>query len=187
MTHLRWFWSLYQLDSPWLRVLHAVNAQYTGTVIIAALFTGFFYFVTAQKKHEQPPTPHPLCFCCLVAKSSLSLCDPMDCSLPGSSVQGIYQARKLQWVAIPFSRTSLWSRDQTCVSCLGSWILYHWDTRENSSASTWGYIQRHTRWVSPSKLHLPDNNVPVTQDGAQALSHTPACPVHLGRGRVVNE
>ena len=50
---------------------------------------------------EQPPTPHPLCFCCLVAKSSLSLCDPIDFSLPGSSVQGICQARKLQWV--PFS------------------------------------------------------------------------------------
>ena len=38
---------------------------------------------------------------------SLSLCDPMDCSLPGSSVHGIFQARTLQWVAISFSNYRL--------------------------------------------------------------------------------
>ena len=47
--------------------------------------------------------PPPLC-CCLVAKSSLILCDPMDCSAPGSSIHGISQARILKWVAISFSR-----------------------------------------------------------------------------------
>ena len=40
---------------------------------------------------------------------SLTLCDPMDCRLPGSSVQGILQARGLEWVAIPFSRGSFQS------------------------------------------------------------------------------
>ena len=40
----------------------------------------------------------------LVAQSCLTLCDPMDYSLPGSSVHGILQARILEWVAIPFSR-----------------------------------------------------------------------------------
>ena len=39
-----------------------------------------------------------------VAQSCLTLCDPMDCSAPGSSVHGILQARTLEWVAIPFSR-----------------------------------------------------------------------------------
>ena len=39
-----------------------------------------------------------------VAQSCLTLCDPIDCSLPGSSVHGIPQARILEWVAIPFSR-----------------------------------------------------------------------------------
>ena len=39
-----------------------------------------------------------------VAQSCLTLCDPMDCSLPGSSVHGIFQARVLKWVAISFSR-----------------------------------------------------------------------------------
>ena len=46
----------------------------------------------------------------------LPLCDPMDCSLPGSSVHEILQARILEWVAIPISRGSSWPRDQTWVS-----------------------------------------------------------------------
>ena len=40
----------------------------------------------------------------LVTQSCLTLCDPMDCMLPGSSVHGILQARILEWVVIPFSR-----------------------------------------------------------------------------------
>ena len=43
-----------------------------------------------------------------VTQSCLILCDPMDCSLPGSSVHGIFQARVLEWVAISFSRGSSW-------------------------------------------------------------------------------
>ena len=44
------------------------------------------------------------CCCCLVTKSCLILCDPMDYSLPDSSVHGISQARILEWVATSFSR-----------------------------------------------------------------------------------
>ena len=44
--------------------------------------------------------------CVLVAQSCPTLCDPMDCSLPDSSVHGIFQARLLGWVAIPFSKGS---------------------------------------------------------------------------------
>ena len=46
-----------------------------------------------------------------VAQSCLTLCDPMDCSLPGSSVHGIFQARILGWVAISFSRLSSQPRE----------------------------------------------------------------------------
>ena len=52
-----------------------------------------------------------------VSQSCPTLCDPKDCSRPGSSVQGILQASILEWVAIPFSRGSSWPRDQTQVSC----------------------------------------------------------------------
>ena len=54
---------------------------------------------------------------CLVAQTCPTLCNPMDCSLPGSSVQGVLQARILEWVAIPSSRGSSQPRDQTHVSC----------------------------------------------------------------------
>ena len=47
-----------------------------------------------------------LLFCHLVTKSCPTLCDPMNCGPPGSSVHGIFQARKPEWVAIPFSRGS---------------------------------------------------------------------------------
>ena len=46
-----------------------------------------------------------------VAQLCLTLCDPMDCSLPGSSIHGIFQARILEWVAISFSRGSSQPRD----------------------------------------------------------------------------
>ena len=50
-----------------------------------------------------------------VAQSCPTLCDPMDCSLPGSSVNGIFPAKVLEWVAIAFSRGSSWHRDRTQV------------------------------------------------------------------------
>ena len=55
-----------------------------------------------------------------VTQSCPTLCDPMDYSLPGSSVHGISQARILEQVAISFSRGSSQSRDQTWVSCVAS-------------------------------------------------------------------
>ena len=54
----------------------------------------------------------------LVAQSCLTLFDPMNCSPPGSSVRGIFQARILEWVVIPFSRASSRPRDRTWVSCI---------------------------------------------------------------------
>ena len=64
----------------------------------------------------------------LVAQSCLTLCDPMDCSPPVSSVHGIFRARNLERVAISNSRGSSRPRDQThasCISCTGRSILYH--------------------------------------------------------------
>ena len=65
-----------------------------------------------------------------VIKSSLTLCNPMDYSPPGSSVLGISQARILEWIAIPFSRGSSQARVRACVSCIGRQILYHWASWE---------------------------------------------------------
>ena len=54
----------------------------------------------------------------LVAQSRQTLCDPLDCSPPGSSVHAILQARILEWVAILFSRGSSQARDRIQVSCI---------------------------------------------------------------------
>jgi len=51
-----------------------------------------------------------------VAQLCHTLCDPMDCSLSGSSVHGILHARNLEWIAISFSRRSSPPRDRTRVS-----------------------------------------------------------------------
>ena len=80
-------------------------------------------------------------------KSCLTLCNPMDCSLPGSSVHGISQSRILEWVVISFSRGSSWPGDQTLVT--GSLqnfyhcrqILYHLSHQGSPSrAGTWSQI-----------------------------------------------
>ena len=67
---------------------------------------------------------------CLVAKQDLSLLRPPQtlCSLTGSSVHGISQARILECVAISFSRWSSQPRDWTCLSCLARQIFYYWAT-----------------------------------------------------------
>ena len=83
-------------------------------------------------------------FSCVLL-SRIQFCDPMNCSPPGSSVHGIFQARIVEWFTISFFRGYSWLRDQTCISCIGKWILYHcasWEThfhvldffKENSPA-----------------------------------------------------
>ena len=64
-----------------------------------------------------------------VAQSCLTLCDPMDCSLLGSSVHGIFQARVLEWVAISFSMGSSRPRDRTRVSHISGRHFIIWATR----------------------------------------------------------
>ena len=62
---------------------------------------------------------------CLVAQLCLTRCNPLDCSLPGSSVHGISQARILGWVAFSCPR------DQThisCVFCIAGGLLSHWES-----------------------------------------------------------
>ena len=61
---------------------------------------------------------------------------PHGLHLPGSSVHGILQARTLEWVAISFSWESSPPRNQSCISCIGSWVLYHW--------ATWEALKRET-------------------------------------------
>ena len=65
-----------------------------------------------------------------VAQSCPTLCDPVDCSLPGSSVHGIFQAIVLEWIAISFSSRSSWPRDGTQVSRIVDRRFTIWATKE---------------------------------------------------------
>ena len=79
------------------------------------------------------------CLVMLVSQSCLTLCDPMDCSPPGSSVHGIIQARILQWVAMPFSRRSSEPRDWTPVSSIAGRFFTVLATREAQDSLEAGY------------------------------------------------
>ena len=71
--------------------------------------------------------------CLFIVQSCLIHCDPMDCSLPGSSVHGIFQARILEWVAISYFRRSSRPRDWTHISwvfCIAGIFFTVWATRE---------------------------------------------------------
>ena len=105
-------------------------------MIIAPLFT-----IAKTWKQPKPPSIDDwfkkmwytfICVCVgSVPQLCPTLCDPVDCRLPGSSVHEIFQARILEWVAISYSSGSSRSRDRTHISCLSCIrILYHWATRE---------------------------------------------------------
>ena len=108
-------------------LLHSSNLHWS---FILHMVIYMFQHYSLKSSHP-PLVPHSpkvcslhLClFCCLayrivtvflksigkeseVSQSCLTLCDPMDCSLPGSSVHGIFQAIVLEWIAISFSRGS---------------------------------------------------------------------------------
>ena len=91
----------------------------------------------------------PLVNWCLIAKSCLTLCDPMDCSPPGSSVHEISQTRILELVAIPFLREASQPRDQTHVSCMGRRMLYHWAIYQSFWLVPWTVDKRSEMSLPP--------------------------------------
>ena len=76
----------------------------------------------------------------LVTQSCTTLCDPIDCSPPGSSVHGILQAGIPEWVARPVSRGSSQCRDQTWVSCIAGRFFTVWATKEALISRKGGYL-----------------------------------------------
>ena len=70
-----------------------------------------------------------VCVCVLVPRSRLTLCDPMGCSPPSSSIHGIFQARILEWVAVSFFRGSSWPRSWTWVFCIAGRLFTVWAIR----------------------------------------------------------
>ena len=86
-----------------------------------------FSFVFLGKQKKECKILVPVIMLCMHAKllqSCPTVCDTMDCGLPGSSVHGTLQARILEWFAMPFSRESSWPRDWAQIS----YYLLHWQS-----------------------------------------------------------
>ena len=112
------------------------------------------------------------------AQLCLTLCDPLDCSPPGSSVHGILQTRILQWVAISFSRGSSRPRNQThisCVSCTGRQILYHLGSPKKEWFPSKVYSRPYLMhdW---KQLRLLKCSFPPSQKGFKDLPLNPTFP-----------
>ena len=86
-----------------------------------------------------------------VAQSCPTLCDPMDCSLPGSSFHGILQARVLEWVVISFSRGSSRPRDRTQVSRIPGRCFNLSATREGRFTQ----FSEDKESINPVHTHIP--------------------------------
>ena len=113
----KWKWSHSVLsDSSWppglqpTRLPHPWDFQDKNTGV------GCHFLLQCMEVKSESEAPQS----CLIPR------DPMDCSLPGSSVHGIFQARVLKGVAISFTKGSSWPRNQTRVSCIADRFFTDW-------------------------------------------------------------
>ena len=105
---------------------------------------------------------------CVCVQSCPTLCNPIDYSLPDSSVHGILQARTLEWVAISSSRGSSWPRDRTQIPCIAGRRFTLWATREAEKLNKWVEMSKEYNrrfimsigwhsfgdWHAPTTCHL---------------------------------
>ena len=129
-------------ELKWTKRMEVLCLIYWGSFILLSTMTAPFYVTNRNAQHSNFLTSSPAAlfpFCswdshlCVHAKwlhSCPTLCDSIDCSLPGASVHGILQARILEWVAMPSSRGSSSPRDWTCISYVS------WDGSEFFTTST---------------------------------------------------
>ena len=108
-----------------------------------------------------------------MCSSCLTLGNPLNCSLPGSSVHGMFQARILERVS--FSRGSSPPRDWTQASCIGRWILYHWATWASHSSAGQSPDRLVLLRALRKKTRLKENELvvfPFLKVSVSLISHT---------------
>ena len=116
-----------------------------------------------------------VCVCvhaCSVAQVCPTLCDPRNCSLPGSFVHGISQATVLDWIAISFSRGSSPLRDSTHVSCIDRQILYHcatWETQIFNAIGNFMTVEKAIIHWWPNSAALLCKSIPITESTVSLL------------------
>ena len=113
------------------------------------------------RKRQKPLQLSHEYMCAQSPRSSPTLCHPVDCSQPGSSMHGILSARILEWVAISSSRASSRPRYWThmsCISCIDRQVLYHWATWASESYCTLRWRQTWEQMGMDSDLNPPDTS-----------------------------
>ena len=129
---------------PWgmIKKRKKVPCRLTASVLLPPFYTPLLAALVLFLQRLINSSHHLTCVCVCVCASSVaqlgpSLCDPTDCSPPGSSVPEIFWGRILEQVDISSSRGSSQPRDQTCTSCdssTGGQILYYYATWESPSS-----------------------------------------------------
>ena len=117
-----------------------------------------------------------------VAQSCPTLCDPMDWSLSGSSVHGVFQVRILKWIAISFSRGSSQPKNRTQVSCIAGRFFTNWAMREGRIVTIlwWFLLYINMNWpqvyMCPTKswTPLPPPSLPYPSGLSQSTGF--GCP-----------
>ena len=154
---------IYSLIPLLLRIWNAFQ-PFECCYLLAFVFAQFFYCLKLPcmkiYKHEWVSEIAQLC---------PTLCDPVDCSLPGSCIHGILQARILEWVAISFSTESSRLRDRTRVSFVAGRRFNLWVTREaqyvNMCFCKWStLVSLESRIPSIPLLIDSSPQVPVCED-----------------------
>ena len=145
-------WSIWYVNQPWHSILPGLEVKNLGKTDPES---GKYYQCLKNHRETQNhyiPSFSPLrgilslCHCLACVLSCVCLCNLMDCSPPGSSVHGTFQAGILEWVTISFSKGSSWPRTQSRNSCIGKWDLYH--------QATWEALC-HCLDTAVSKVELP--------------------------------
>ena len=126
--------------------------------------SGMFLFQNSEDKVDYWKKSACGFYVLLVAQSYPTLCNPMNCSPPGSSVRGIFQTRILEWVAIRYSRRSSPPRDQTQFSYITGRSFTILATREVQVLCCSNAIYKD--FTPPSSLHL----LVLSSDSLRALS-----------------
>ena len=113
-----------------LTISELVSSKKSSDMSNVSYVLGKYYYHVVHRFISSSNFCYGVWPCALLFWSCSTLCNSMDCSLIGSSLHGILQARTLEWVAMPSSRGSSWPRDWTCiswVSCISRWTQMECD------------------------------------------------------------
>ena len=119
--------------SPWYKELDTTEHAHTQYTPTSSLYS---HVIFPQLSFIFVLYVFTVCCCYFVTQLCLTLCNPTDCSPPGSSVHGILPARIPKWVVIPFSRWSFWLRGWTSVPSISSRFF----AAEPPGKPWWGFI-----------------------------------------------